>query len=92
MCGFQRSDGPRAVAYRQFLDGVVSEVESDTLRQLVWQSSIALVATAFVSIGLGWFIAGRMLRPVHEDLRHRLAPSAMSTSRTASPWRDRPTS
>ena len=62
----QRPDGPRAVAYRQFLDGVVSEVESDTLRQLVWQSSIALVATAFVSIGLGWFIAGRMLRPVHE--------------------------
>ncbi len=62
----QRPGGPREVAFRQFFDGVVSEVESDTLRQLVWQSSIALVATAFVSIGLGWFVAGRMLRPVHE--------------------------
>ena len=58
--------GPRGVAYRQLFDGVLSEVESDTLRQLVWQSSAALVFVAFVSIGLDWFVAGRMLRPVHE--------------------------
>ena len=58
--------GPRGVAYGQLFDGVLSEVESDTLRQLVWQSSAALVFVAFVSIGLGWFVAGRMLRPVHE--------------------------
>ena len=62
----RRPGGPRGVAYTQFFDGVISEVESDTLRQLVWQSSVALVLMAFVSIGLGWFVAGRMLRPVHE--------------------------
>lgn len=35
------------------------------LKELLIQSSVALGVMAFVSVGLGWFVAGRMLRPVH---------------------------
>ena len=64
----------RAVPASALFDNLVSQVKEDTLRELVWQSSIALGLMAVVSIGLGWFVAGRMLRPVHEiaDMARRI--------------------
>ena len=56
----------RAVPASSLFNNLVSQVKEDMLRELVWQSSIALGLMAVVSIGLGWFVAGRMLRPVHE--------------------------
>ncbi len=56
----------RGVAATPLFNSVVSHIKTDTLQQIVWQSSIALALMAVVSIGLGWFVAGRMLRPVHE--------------------------
>ena len=64
--GRGRQDGFRAVPASSLFDSLVSHIKEDTLRELVWQSSIALGLMAVVSIGLGWFAAGRMLRPVHE--------------------------
>ena len=64
----------RAVPASALFDNLVSQVKEDMLRELVWQSSIALGLMAVVSIGLGWFVAGRMLRPVHEiaDMARRI--------------------
>ena len=56
----------RGVPATPLFNSVVSHIKTDTLQQIVWQSSIALALMAVVSIGLGWFVAGRMLRPVHE--------------------------
>ena len=41
-------------------------VRGDTLRALVLESGQALVLMAVASLGLGWLIAGRVLKPVHE--------------------------
>ena len=56
----------RAVSATTLFDIVVAGIKEDTLRQILWRSSIALGVMAVASIGLGWFVAGRMLRPVHE--------------------------
>jgi len=59
--------------------------EHDTvLNELLTRSAVALVVMVMLSVGLGWFIAGRVLRPLRAitaaarqtsaaDLRHRLA-------------------
>jgi signal transduction histidine kinase len=52
--------------FGEVFDGIALEVRNETLKELVIQSSLALGMMAFVSVGLGWFVAGRMLRPVHE--------------------------
>ncbi len=45
---------------------VQDEIAHDHLEHLLTESAIALVAMGVVSVGLGWLIAGRVLRPVHE--------------------------
>jgi signal transduction histidine kinase len=42
----------------------VSQQHDDELHQLLLMSGIALAIMAVVSIGLGWFVAGRALRPL----------------------------
>jgi signal transduction histidine kinase len=42
------------------------DVREEALHQLLVQSSIGLGAMALVSIGLGWVVAGRMLRPLQQ--------------------------
>jgi signal transduction histidine kinase len=37
---------------------------ADLLHQLLLQSGLALLCTAVIAIGLGWLVAGRILRPV----------------------------
>lgn len=56
----------QAVRASTLFDIIVAGIKEDTLRQLLWRSSIALGLMSVASIGLGWFFAGRMLRPVHE--------------------------
>ncbi len=48
------------------LDETAEEVRADALRQLLIQSGVALIAMAGVSAGLGWLVAGRVLRPLHQ--------------------------
>ncbi len=43
-----------------------AEVRNQALRQLLVQSSVGLGVMALMSVGLGWIVAGRMLRPLQE--------------------------
>ena len=61
-----RPDVVRAVPATSLFNNLVSQVRDDTLRELLSRGAFALGLMAIVSIGLGWFVAGRMLRPVHE--------------------------
>jgi len=51
---------------KQLFAELPSTVRSDALHRLLVQSLLALGVMAVVSIGLGWFIAGRVLRPLEE--------------------------
>ena len=44
---------------------VQRQIADEHLEHLLSESGIALGAMAMVSLGLGWLIAGRVLRPVH---------------------------
>ena len=56
---------PEAVqAVRQEAEAVRRELQAAALNQLLAQSGIALALMAVVSIGLGWLVAGRVLRPL----------------------------
>ena len=46
------------------LQTVRSELKAETLDQLLAQSGVALALMALASIGLGWLVAGRVLRPL----------------------------
>ena len=61
-----QSPPPEVEAEMNRLVAGAQKFRDDTLRQLLIQSSIALLATAAASIALGWFAAGRVLRPIHE--------------------------
>jgi signal transduction histidine kinase len=51
---------------KQLFAELPSTVRSDALHQLLVQSLLALGVMAVVSIALGWFVAGRVLRPLQE--------------------------
>jgi signal transduction histidine kinase len=51
-------------AVRGELEAVRRELEAAALNQLLTQSGIALALMALVSVGLGWLVAGRVLRPL----------------------------
>jgi signal transduction histidine kinase len=51
-------------AVRQEAEAVRRELQAATLQQLLAQSGIALALMALVSVGLGWLVAGRVLRPL----------------------------
>jgi len=50
---------------RAVLRDVQRDITDSHLDQLVSRSAVALGLMAFVSVGLGWIVAGRALRPVH---------------------------
>jgi len=54
------------------------EVRNQAIRQLLIQSGIALPVMALVSVGLGWWVAGRALRPLR-----RMTITARSLSETS---------
>jgi len=51
---------------RRELESVRRELEAAALNQLLTQSGIALAVMALASVGLGWLVAGRVLRPLTE--------------------------
>jgi len=56
---------PEAVqAVRQEAEAVRRELQMATLQQLLAQSGVALALMALVSVGLGWLVAGQILRPL----------------------------
>jgi len=59
------ADTPAAIeAARSELATIRRKLETAALNQLLAQSGIALALMAVVSIGLGWLVAGRVLRPL----------------------------
>lgn len=57
---------PISPAELQQLDRATDRFRDETLDQLVVQSTAALGVTAVIAVALGWLVAGRVLRPVHE--------------------------
>jgi signal transduction histidine kinase len=45
---------------------VQRQIVDDHLNSLLTESGLALAAMALVALGLGWLIAGRVLRPIHQ--------------------------
>jgi signal transduction histidine kinase len=65
----QQGDSPKltprqAEAQARRVETLAAQQHSDQLHQLLVQSGIALAIMAVLSIALGWFIAGRVLRPL----------------------------
>jgi signal transduction histidine kinase len=48
------------------VQGIRADVERRAQRELLTQSVFALGLMALVAVGLGWAVAGRVLRPLHE--------------------------
>ena len=61
-----RAEDGHAETLGTFLTGVQENAASEALEKLLRLSAIMLFLTAVVSLAMGWFLAGRMLRPVHE--------------------------
>jgi signal transduction histidine kinase len=57
---------PDAAADRQLFRAVQNEIAHQHLADLFGESGIALAVMALASVGVGWLIAGRVLRPVHQ--------------------------
>ena len=62
-------------AYREGLLVGAQTQRDATLRSLLWQSGLSLAAATLLAGVAGWFVAGRVLRPVH-----RLTAAARSAS------------
>jgi signal transduction histidine kinase len=62
---------------------LIREIQAEQIQQqlsdLITWSGVALAIMAVVSLGLGWVVAGRLLRPVHEltGLARRLSESTL---------------
>jgi len=71
------SGGPQTVGafMRQLQDQVISEL----VRPLLPLTFVALAIATALSVAAGWWMAGRMLRPVHEisAVAHRLSASTL---------------
>ncbi len=63
-----RRGGP-APAFIDLLEESRRDAREQALRQLLTQSSVALGLMSVASLGAGWLVAGRMLRPV-SDITH----------------------
>jgi hypothetical protein len=57
---------PRAFAATDVFDEIGAQLKAETLEQLLWQSGLLLGVMGVTSMGVGWWIAGRMLRPLAE--------------------------
>lgn len=64
--GQDGSESDRDRQRREDRDQIQQEVRDDTLRNAAVVSGIALIGMAGVSFALGWWVAGRVLRPIHD--------------------------
>jgi signal transduction histidine kinase len=62
------------------LSEMQDEITRHALRQLAVRSALALGLMALLSLGMGWLLAGRMLRPLHEitSTARRLSASTLT--------------
>jgi signal transduction histidine kinase len=64
-CNPAQAPGPEQLgSCQQVLEAVAMRVGRGTLNQLLIESGVALGLMALVSVGLGWVMAGRVLRPL----------------------------
>ncbi len=56
---------PGAHYHRVLFEDVQRQINNDNLHRLIVESGIALGVLAIGSVGIGWVVAGRMLRPIH---------------------------
>jgi len=56
---------PGAHHRRVLFEDVQRQINNDNLHRLIVESGIALGVLAIGSVGIGWVVAGRMLRPIH---------------------------
>jgi signal transduction histidine kinase len=70
---------PGVVQRSEQLRQAVADSQDHTLRSLLIESLVALGILAVASLGLGWWIAGRVLRPVHRitDAARRLSEQTL---------------
>jgi signal transduction histidine kinase len=61
----ERSRGVGNLASEITIERVVASTRVNVQHAVLVESGIALLAVSAVAIGLGWLIAGRMLRPLH---------------------------
>ncbi|HVF73861.1 MAG TPA: ATP-binding protein [Acidimicrobiales bacterium] len=54
------------VPVKQFIEEFPAQVRKNTLDQLLTQSVLALGLMGVLAVALGWLMAGRVLRPLHE--------------------------
>lgn len=75
----------RIQAVLDFVEQGRVEAREEALDTLVVQSSVALLAMSVVSLGAGWWIAGRMLRPVADitGTMRRISSERLSEHRVA---------
>jgi signal transduction histidine kinase len=50
--------------FSHLVQSVVADQRATELRQLLTESGVALAGMAVISVGLGWLVAGRVLRPL----------------------------
>jgi signal transduction histidine kinase len=74
----------QAVAQAHQLQALGAQQHSDELHQLLIDLGIALAITGVVSMGLGWIVAGRALRPLQTITRAARAISATSLNKRLS--------
>jgi signal transduction histidine kinase len=74
----------QARAQARQLHAVAVVQHNDELRKVLIDLGIALAIMAIVSMGLGWFVAGRALRPLHTITRAARAISATNLHRRLS--------
>jgi signal transduction histidine kinase len=70
---------PGGLTMGRLIHEIQAEQMQQQLNDLTTWSGVALAIMAVVSLGLGWVVAGRLLRPVHEltSLARRLSESTL---------------
>jgi signal transduction histidine kinase len=70
---------PGGLTMGRLIHEIQAEQMQQQLNDLISWSGVALAIMAVVSLGLGWVVAGRLLRPVHEltGLARRLSESTL---------------
>ncbi len=68
---------PDGLPLSDAIEELETEIRDEALAQLLVQSGVALFLTSLVSVTAAWFVAGRVLRPVH-----RIAETAQHLSDT----------
>ncbi|WP_062465329.1 sensor histidine kinase [Demequina soli] len=67
--GARPPGGARDDAVARVLDGIAAQVRDRVLSDLLTRSLLAFALSALIAVGLAWWLAGRVLRPIDEISR-----------------------